>query len=227
MSYNKKIASIIIAVFFVAFNIIVFTLDFKHDNSFWIGYGFSWAAVIVAYIVILAVLKNDSISAMFLGMPFAYFTVVYVSIQIVFSLIAMAIPKFSTVALTVIEVILLAGYIIIILSVQMGRHTIQDNRSYVAQKQFYLKDMLSAVSSYKFYINDPVLSKQMSDLEETIRYSDPMSNERLAPLENKIGVKIQELGARLQGGDNSSAGMVVQELQGLFAERSRQCKMLK
>lgn len=227
MSYNKKVSGIIIAVFFAVFNLIVFLAPFKHDNSFWIGYVFSWIAIVASYFILFVVLKDDSINKMFLGMPFAYSTVVFVIFQFILALIIMAIPDFNTSVSVILEAILLGAFIITILTAQMGRHTIQSNQAYVMQKQFYLKDMLSIVSGYKFYANNPMLTKQLSDLEETIKYSDPMSNERLAPLENKIGAKINELGMILRGGDLNASGAAIQELQGLFAERSRLCRMMK
>ena len=58
-------------------------------------------------------------------------------------------------------------------------------------------------------------------LAEKIRYSDPMSDEQLADIEDRITVKIAEL--------KSSADKVkiINELNSLLDERNRKCKLLK
>lgn len=67
----------------------------------------------------------------------------------------------------------------------------------------------------------------IKDLVETIRYSDPMSSTKLAAIENKIESKSVVLTEAVNNGDGNSIMLLCNEMQQLFAERSRKSKVLK
>ena len=73
---------------------------------------------------------------------------------------------------------------------------------------------------------DEKLKKELKALSETIRFSDPMSSPQLSSIENSIDVKISAL-KDSAGTEVSEAVKLCTEIQELFAERNRKCKLLK
>jgi hypothetical protein len=71
------------------------------------------------------------------------------------------------------------------------------------------------------------MKKTLKDLAETIRYSDPMSSPQLAAIENKIEAKAAALADIVGKADADGAKTACNELQMLFADRNRKCKILK
>jgi len=75
--------------------------------------------------------------------------------------------------------------------------------------------------------SDATLKKTLKGLAETIRYSDPMSSPQLAAIENKIEAKTAALSEAVENAEDESSKALCNELQQLFAERNRKCKILK
>jgi hypothetical protein len=71
------------------------------------------------------------------------------------------------------------------------------------------------------------MKKPLKDLAETIRYSDPMSSPQLAAIENKIEARAALLAEAVDNNDGDAIKALCGELQQLFAERNRKCKILK
>ena len=65
------------------------------------------------------------------------------------------------------------------------------------------------------------LTEWLTQLAEKIRFSDPMSNEQLADMENKISVKVMELKTA------ANKVEIITELTSLLDDRNKKCKILK
>ena len=68
---------------------------------------------------------------------------------------------------------------------------------------------------------DANVKTALTQLVEKIRFSDPMSSEQLANLENQISTKITELKTAANKKD------IIDELNLLIDERNKKCKILK
>lgn len=68
---------------------------------------------------------------------------------------------------------------------------------------------------------DAKTKKALEQLAEKIRFSDPMSNEQLTSLEEKISLAVENL----KSSDNKMK--IIEELNLLLDERNLKCKILK
>ena len=68
---------------------------------------------------------------------------------------------------------------------------------------------------------DADTKKALEQLAEKIRFSDPMSHEQLAELENKIFIDIASLK------NTSDKTALISEITLLLNERNKKCKILK
>ena len=103
----------------------------------------------------------------------------------------------------------------------VGRSEIERVSAKVQEKTFYIKQLQADVELLASTETDTVIKSALMQLAEKIRYSDPMSDEQLADIEDRIAVKIAEL--------KSSADKVkiINELNSLLDERNRKIKISK
>ena len=102
----------------------------------------------------------------------------------------------------------------------------EHSKDRMQEKVFYIKSLQADVEGLLDRTSDD-MKKLLKDLAETIRYSDPMSSPQLAAIENKIEAKAAGLTEAVDRADGNAIKALCDELQQLFAERNRKCKVLK
>ena len=91
----------------------------------------------------------------------------------------------------------------------------------VQEKTFFIKQVQTEIELLADAETDVATKSALTQLAEKIRYSDPMSNEQIADIEDRIAAKVSEL---KKAADKTNC---IVELNSLFDERSRKCKLLK
>lgn len=107
------------------------------------------------------------------------------------------------------------------ISDNVGRNEIERVEAKVQKKVFYIRELQADIELLADNESDATVKTALTQLAEKIRFSDPMSNEQLADLENKISTKVAELKTA------SSKLVIITELNSLLAERNKKCKILK
>jgi hypothetical protein len=153
----------------------------------------------------------------------------YLVIQAIIGFIEMAlgfipIPLKYGIAL---NTIILGGFLIGLFTVEAAKDEIERIDEKIKDKVFYIKSLQDDVDGLAGRAQEEPLKKTLKELAETIRYSDPMSSPQLAATENKIEAKAALLAEAVGNNDGDSVKALCEELQQLFAERNRKCKLLK
>lgn len=107
------------------------------------------------------------------------------------------------------------------ISSEIGRNIIENTEKKVDAKVSYIREIQADIEMCAERETDPEIKNQLLDLAEKVRYSDPMSSDILAEIENKISNKISELDTS----DNKQA--VIKEIDLLITERNKKAKMTK
>ena len=107
------------------------------------------------------------------------------------------------------------------ISAGAGRNEIERVEAKVQKKAFYIRELQADIELLADNESDAAVKAALTQLAEKIRFSDPMSNEQLADLENKISIKAAELKTA------SSKLEFITELNSLLDERNKKCKILK
>ena len=163
----------------------------------------------------------------FMGMPIAVVIWGYFILQTIIGLILMAASLMSYRAAILICVIpLLLACIAVIASVGGNQH-IEAVTEHRKEKRFYIQSLLIDVEAIGKKTEDAGLRKIIRDLAEVIRFSDPMSSDKLAVLESKIESKAAELEELVANGDTPAAKGMCAEIGDLLIERNKKCKLLK
>ena len=216
MKKDSSKGYIILGILFVLISIIAFAVPSAKTTAFWVSYGFTVLAFAAQITIWKAAFKRSgSLKSKFLGFPVVHIGIVYLVVQI----IAFAIfPVWS--AGVACSVIASTSAVCMIVS-NAGRSEIERGSAKVQKKTFYIKKLQTEVETLTEAETDTATKSALAQLKEKIRYSDPMSTEQIADIEDQITAKIGELKSA------TNKAKIIAELNLLLDERNRKIKILK
>ena len=222
MKKNSTKGYVILGILFVLISIIAFAVPTVKTATFWIAYVFT-AAAFAAQIGIwkTALGKEETLKSKFLGFPIVHIGIVYAVIQVIAFAVFMFVPTLPAWSAIVVCSIIAGVSAVCMISADAGRNEIERVESKVQKKVFYIRELQADIELLADNESDATVKTALAQLAERVRYSDPMSSEQLADLENKISSKVAELKA------TSNKLEIITELNSLFDERNKKCKILK
>ena len=222
MKKNSTKGYVILGILFALVSIIAFAVPTAKTATFWIAYVFT-AAAFAAQIGIwkTALGKAETLKSKFLGFPVVHIGIVYAVIQVIAFAVFMFVPTLPAWSAIVVCSVIAGISAVCMISADAGRDEIERVEAKVQKKVFYIRELQVDIELLADNESDAAVKTALTQLAEKIRFSDPMSNEQLADLENKISTKIEELKT------NSSQLEIITELKSLLDERDKKCKILK
>ena len=218
MKKNSSKGYLILGILFVLVSVIAFAVPSAKTAVFWISYVFTVIAFAAQIFIWKATLgRAESMKSKFLGFPVIHIGIVYLVALTVFLFIP-ALPIWSA----VVACVAIAGVSAICMKVSnVGRSEIERVSSKAQEKTFYIKQLQVEVELLAGAETDTATKSALAQLAEKICYSDPMSNEQIADIEDQITEKITDL--------KSVADKVetINELNSLLDERNKKIKNLK
>lgn len=222
MKKNSTKGYVLLGILFALVSIIAFAVPTAKTATFWIAYVFT-AAAFAAQIGIwkTALGKEGTLKSKFLGFPIVHIGIVYAIIQVIAFAVFLFAPTLPTWSAIVVCPIIAGLSAVCMISADAGRNEIERVEAKVQNKVFYVREMQADIELLADNESDAAVKTAITHLAEKIRFSDPMSNEQLADLENKISIKAAELKPA------SSKLEIITELNSLLDERNKKCKILK
>ena len=222
MKKNSLRGYLILGILFVLISILAFVIPTEKTATFWIAYAFT-AAAFAAQIGIwkAAFGKEDSLKSKFLGFPVIHIGIVYIAVQTVAFLVFKFAPNLPAWAAIVVCALIAGLSALCMIAADTGSTEIRRVEAKVRKKVFYIKSLQVDVELLAEEESDAETKKALQQLAEKIRFSDPMSDEQLADLEEKIANKVEALKTA------PSKTQLISELNSLLTERNKKCKILK
>ena len=222
MKKNSTKGYVILGILFVLISIIAFAVPTVKTATFWIAYVFT-AAAFAAQIVIwkTALGKEGTLKSKFLGFPVVHIGIVYAVLQVIAFAVFMFVPTLPTWSAIVVCSVIAGISAVCMISADAGRDEIERVEAKVQKKVFYIRELQADIELLADNETNADVKTALTQLAEKIRFSDPMSSEQLADLEDKISTKIEELKT------TSSQLEIITELNSLLDERNKKCKILK
>lgn len=221
MKKNSTKGYVILGVLFALVSIIAFAVPFIKTATFWIAYVFTAVAFAAQIIIWNKALGKDELKSKFLGFPVVHIGIAYAIIQTVALAVFLFVPTLPAWS-TIVACSIIAGVSAVgMISVGVVRNEIERVEANVQKKVFYIQELQADVELLAAAETDADTKAALTRLAEKIRFSDPMSNERLADLENKISTKVLELKTAVNKVE------ITTELTSLLDERNKKCKILK
>ena len=222
MKKNSTKGYVILGILFALISIIAFAVPTVKTATFWITYVFT-AAAFAAQIVIwkTALGKGETLKSKFLGFPVVHIGIVYTVIQVIAFAVFMFVPTLPTWSAIVVCSVIAGISAVCMISADAGRNEIERVEAKVQKKVFYIRELQTVVELLTDVETDADTKAALDQLAEKIRFSDSMSSEKLANLENKISAKVLELKTA------PNKVEIITELNSLLDERNKKCKNLK
>lgn len=222
MKKNSTKGYVILGILFALVSIIAFAVPTSKTTTFWIAYVFT-AAAFAAQIVIwkTSLGKDETLKSKFLGFPVVHIGIVYAVIQVIAFAVFMFVPTLPAWSAIVACSVIAGASAVCMISADTGRNEIERVEAKVQKKVFYIRELQADIELLADNESEATVKTALTQLAEKIRFSDPMSNEQLADLENKISAKAAELKTA------PNKAEIITELNSLLDERNIKCKVLK
>ena len=221
MKKNSTKGYVILGILFALVSIIAFAVPTAKTATFWIAYAFTAAAFAAQIIILRTALGKEALKSKFLGFPIVHIGIVYAIIQVIAFAVFLFAPTLPTWSAIVACSVIAGISAVCMISADAGRNEIERVEAKVQKKVVYIRELQADIELLADNESDATVKTALTQLAEKIRFSDPMSNEQIADLEDKISTKIEELKT------TSSQLEIITELNSLLDERNKKCKILK
>lgn len=220
---NSSKGYVILGILFVLVNVIAFAIPSAKTAAFWISYAFTviaFAAQIVIWESALG--RSKFLKSKILGFPVIHIGIVYLVVQIFAFAVFLFIPTLPIWGIVAACAVIAGVSAVCMIASDVGRSEIERVSAKVQEKTFfYIKQLQAEVELLTDAETDTAAKAALTQLAEKIRFSDPMSNERIENLEERITAKIDELKT------SEDKAEIINELNSLLDERNKKIKILK
>lgn len=218
---NFTMVAIVYLSVLAIYNLVIFLLFKNLNNVFWISYGFMTAAVLANVATVFLLSKNTDVEAAFFGIPLISFSVFHVAAELFASLVFMIFRDHASVQLTVtIQAILLLIFVIFGAVAIFSRDAVQGVSEKIKTNVFNIKSLAVEVQLLEEDCIDKALKEQLHKVREAINYSDPMTNDSVAQIDELIKSKVSELKYLCQENNKNEAIQVCLKLNSYIKERN-------
>ena len=225
---NLLLTGLIYVIMLGVFNMLAFMIFKNYANVFWISYSFMTLAFVVQFAALfLSFFKKTDVETIFFGMPLVSFSLYYLIAELCVGTVFMIFQKIGTTIPVIVQVLLLAVFSIVSIIAIMARDAVQDIGDNVKQKVVQLKSVRVDVEVLLESCADAALKTKLKKLSETIKYSDPMSNDAIADVEQRIQQKISELRIYCESNEIEEAKKTCSALELLYVERNKRLMISK
>ncbi len=233
MTKNFKRYIIIVFIIAVIYNVLVFAIPFTHKSlfSFWLTWGFGLLCIVAQpFIGYFGFKDTKTYKSKVYGWPIVILGYVYLVVQLLLCLISFIVGAFVGIPFWIILVIqvIIVGLVLIGLIVNdtyKEEITKIENNLPITTK--FISDLrVDSETVLKKIINQEIKT-QFEKFVEEVRYSDPVSNDSLVEIEDKINKKYILLKDDLLNRVSDRAINDINDLIILLDERNKRVKQSK
>lgn len=219
---KKRSGYLILTIVLVVFAVIAFATPFEQTPVFWMAFAFGLLAVCFQIPLWNKALGGETLKSKFLGFPVLYVGFAYMIIQLIASIIMMAVPGIPLWIAITVNVVILAISCALVASGGIARNAIEETEEKIKAKTSFIKSARADVDILLSKETDTEVKEALRKLSDEIRFSDPMSSSDLESIETEISEKLMSI---TSAGDNKL--LVISETSGLIKQRNIKCKALK
>ena len=229
MTKNVSRGLIVLAIVLAVFSLIAFAAPFAHTAVFWIGYGFGVFAILFQlYIFKASFAGNSDAKSRFYGFPIARLGVYYLIAQLILSIIEMAlaglIPAWPAV---IVNALALAIALIGCITTETMRDEIVQQDNKLKKNVSAMRELQSMAASMVGQCSDDEMKSIVKKVADELRFSDPVSSEATAELEDELRCELVDIQQAIVEGDKDGAKALCGKLLGCLLERNRICSVNK
>lgn len=225
---NKTRFILVIVIALVVFNIIAFVVPFVKSDTFYTAYIFGMLSIILQAVIVKIAFKDaDTAKSRFYGFPVVQIGGVYLVIQLILSIITMALSVYIPIWIPFILFTVILGVSSVgCISADATREEIIQQEKEDTENTIYMRNMQSKVNMLVYQCNNGDIRTEIENLAESIKYSDPVSNDGLGGIESELSLQIENLQKAVYD-NNNKAIEICKRAEDILLERNRLCKLCK
>lgn len=212
---------VLIGIIFILITVVSLAIPTSKNAAFWIAYIFTVVALAAQIVLWKRTFGHKELKSKFLGFPIVHIGIVYLIVQIAVLFVFVFAEKLPAWSALVTCTVIAAMAAIFMIAADVGRTEIEKVEQKVQGKVFYIKNLQVDIEILASAEKDAKTKKALEQLAEKTRFSDPMSNVQLTPLEERIAIAVESLKS------SNDKMKIIEELNLLLDERNRKCKILK
>jgi len=218
-----------LGVLLVLYFLVAFLIPFVHTAVFWVSFVFTLIAFgVVGASFYIAFIKNPDAKSRFYGFPIAKIGAIYGLVQLIASLVFMALAAWVPVWVTVlVYAIALGAAVIGLISAEAVVSEIKVQDVKLKKDVTLMRSLQSKVNQMASQCDNPDAAAAVKQFAEEMRYSDPVSSEALSEIEADLSAVVDELQAAIVEVDSAATKQLCRKASAVLAERNRLCKLNK
>ncbi len=211
-----------LAVLLAVFSVIAFVIPFPKNLVFWIAYACGVFAIVFQLYIFKTSFSDADARSRFYGFPIARLGAYYLIIQLIFSIVEIALSKFLPSWIVIlINALILAVALIGCITTETMRDEIARQDGKLKHNVSGMRNLQSLTASMVDQSNDPEMQKLLKKVADEFRYSDPLTSEKTADLEIDMRGQIGDLQQALAEEDSEAAKTLCNRLLQCLKERNR------
>lgn len=212
---------VLIGIIFILITVVSLAIPTSKNAAFWIAYIFTVVALAAQIVLWKRTFGHKELKSKFLGFPIVHIGIVYLIAQIAVLFVFVFAEKLPAWSALVTCTVIAAMAAIFMIAADVGRTEIEKVEQKVQGKVFYIKNLQVDIEILASAEKDAKTKKALEQLAEKIRFSDPISNEQLASLEEKISIAVENM----KSSDDKLE--IINQLNKLIDERNKKVETLK
>lgn len=220
------------AALLVLFNIIAFVSvgrvgQEKYTASFWVGYGLITTAFVGQLFCAKVIFDSKNNEKRFLNIPLITQSYTALVISAVIGSVLMLIPDCPAWITAIVCAVVLGFGAVSIIKAKAAADIVSDTDDKIKAQTFFIKSLTVDAENLLSRAKTDVAKAACHKVCEAARYSDPMSNDALLSIEEKISAQMEVLTVAVAAGNDDEIAAAAEEVTLLIGERNRKCKVLK
>ena len=211
--------------------VITLAVPFPRTAAYWVAFVFGLIAILAqAYVMRAAFDHGEPVKSKFYGYPIARIGVIYLVLQIIVSLLIMALGfafKVPAWAALIVCVLLLGVSAIGFIAADIMRDEVERQDAALKANVKTMRELQSKAASVAGLCVDEETKKTLTALADKFRYSDPVSSDAVAGIEADLVSAVDELQTAVVDGDLAAAKQLCGKIEAKLNERNRICKLNK
>lgn len=229
MTRNSQRGLLVLILIVLVFNLIAFVVPFEKTPMFWLGYAFGMISILFqAYIFKLSFFDDGDAKSRFFGFPIARVGVYYLVIQLIVSIMEMAIGVvFPFWAVLIVNVLILVLAVIGCITTDAMRDEIVRQDVQLKKDVSCMRNMQSLANALISQCPEGEIKKSIQTIVDELRFSDPVSSDATKEIEEELQNQIARIQQAMAEDDTVEVTALIKKFRERLLERNRICYINK
>lgn len=220
------------AILLVLFNGIAFAMPgwITHEKftaSFWIGYVFVTVSFVGQLFCACRAFRAENKTKLFYSIPLIRISYTGLVITFIFGGLSMLLSALPGWVAAVVAVIVLAATAVAVIKADAAAELVEQVDETVKNRTALIRSLTAEAESLQAAAKSSEAKAACKKVYEALRYSDPMSNEGLAEVEQTLAAQFAKFAEAIKEENMEALRSEKEAFDVLLAKRNRMCKELK